>query len=160
MAILFIDHRKAARVVPHGPADAVPFHRSSHVPNPKGAISRRRNFAICPEFITGKRDVIPCSPGGGRRNFLIDAGGIPTVLAIAPQTVTRRFILNRVENLVYAIRTRWVRNVFIEGRIRPSPSRALMRERERFVEMKVINDVSVGIGLYKQQLGKTGPPVA
>src|SRR6267378_4812592 len=102
VAILLVDHRKAARVVPHCPPNAVLFHRRAHIPDPNGAISRGCKLAEGPELVTSKRDVILCGPGGSHPNLAVNAGGIPIVFAIAKQIVTRRFILNRVENLAHA----------------------------------------------------------
>src|ERR1700730_18415734 len=83
VAILLVDHSKATCVIPHGPADAVLFQRGAHILNPDGAIGRRRKFAKAAEFITSERDLILCSPCGRYRNLPVDAGGVPTVFAIA-----------------------------------------------------------------------------
>src|SRR5258708_17612701 len=107
MAILLIDHSKTARVIPHGPADAVLFQRGAHIPNPGGAIRRRRKSPIGPAFITGKRNLILCGPAGSHSNLPVDAGGVPTFFAIAKQIVTPRFILNRGDNFSYSFRIRW-----------------------------------------------------
>src|SRR3977135_4240063 len=99
MTIWFFVTHKAAAITPQGPADAVPFQRGAHVHNPGRAIHGRSNFAIGPEFITGKRDVIPGGPGGGGRDLSVDAGRVPTVFAIAAQDVPPRLILKRGEKL-------------------------------------------------------------
>src|SRR6266567_537706 len=105
MAILFIDDRKAARIIPHGPADAVLFQRHAHVLNPGDAISGRRKAAIGAEFITSERDLILCSPRGSYANLPINSGRVPTFFTITKQISTRRFILNRVDNSADAFRT-------------------------------------------------------
>src|SRR6266850_486892 len=154
VAILLINHRKAACVIPHGPADAVLLQRGAHVPKPNSAVRRRRKSAIGAEFVTGKGYLIPCSPGGSHPNLPVNAGGVPTVFAIAKQIVTCWFILNRVEDLAYAFRIRRIGDVLIEGHVGASPCRALMRECKRLVEVEVVNNIPVGLRLQKQQLGK------
>ncbi len=105
MAVLFIDDSKATRVIPHGPADAVFFQGSTHIPDPDDAISGRRKAAIGSEFITSERYLILCSPRGSYANLPINSGRVPTFFTIAKQISTRRFILNRVDNSAYAFRT-------------------------------------------------------
>src|SRR6266705_1834251 len=105
MAILFSDDRKATRVIPHGPADAVLFQRHAHVPNPGNAISGGRKAAIGPEFITSERNLILCSPRCGHANLPINSGRVPTFFTITNQISPRRFILNRADNSAYAFRT-------------------------------------------------------
>src|SRR6266511_2050913 len=160
MPIHLTDHGKAARVVPHRPPDAVLLQRSAYVAYPNGAISSRRKVAKGPEFVTGKRDLILCSPGGSHRDLLVNAFGVPTVFAVAKQILTRRVILNGIEHFTNALRTRRVRNILEKGQIGAGPRRTLMRKGKGLVEVEVVNDIPVSIRLHKQQLRNTGPPMA
>src|SRR5688500_13083334 len=153
--ILLVDDSKAAGVVPHGPTDAVLFQGGANVPNPDGTISRRREVTKGPKLVTGKRHLIFCSPGGSDSNLTFNSGGVPTVLAIAKQIETSRFILNRIENFADAFHSRWVGDVRVEKHVGPRPRRTLMRERKGLIKVEVVNNIPIRIRHQKQQLRET-----
>src|SRR5436190_8979387 len=145
VAILLIDRTKAARVIPHGPANAVLFQRDTHVSNPGGAIRGWRKVLVGAELIASERDAILCSPGSRLSNFPVNAVGVPTIFAIGKQITTRRLILNSVENRGYSFGIRWVWDVLIKGHRGAGPGCTLMGERERLVKVEVVNNILIAI---------------
>ena len=63
----------------------------------------------------------------------------------------------RVEQELYGFRRGRIRYVFVKRQIWTSPRRALVCECKRFVEMKVVNHVRVGIRLEKKHLVESRP---
>src|SRR5262245_65727787 len=96
----------------------------------------------------------PCSR---RTELRVDALRVPVIFAVTKQVVARWIVGDRVEQELYGFRRRRIRYVLVERKIRTSPRRALMCERERFVVMKVINHIPVGIRFEKQHLGESRP---
>src|ERR1041385_6041947 len=98
-----------------------------------------------------------CRPRSRSSKLSVDSRRIPIVFTIPQQVVPSRVVLNRIEQKLYRLGRRWIRHVLVVWKICTSPRRALVRERERFVIVKVVDDIRIGVWLEKKHLIKSGP---
>src|SRR4051812_4474046 len=111
---------------------------------PARAVLGIRTLAICAKLVTSERQTPAPRPLGSLPDLNCNAIRIPVVESIAQNIEPVHRVRFRDSNFLRGFHAGWVSQLALKVPIIYPPSRALMREGMRVIEVEVVNDIGIG----------------